>query len=57
MGLKQNQTQVKIAIYNAKIWRNRRELLFKVVTYVRAVICVTLVNYEFYSMAVSQDYK
>jgi len=27
LGLKQNQTQVKIAIYDAKIWRNRHELL------------------------------
>ena len=27
VGLKQNQTQVKIAVHNAKTWQNRRELL------------------------------
>jgi len=30
-GFKTNQTQVKIAVYNAKIWQNRRELLCQVV--------------------------
>ena len=28
-GFKTNQTQVKIAVCNAKIWQNRRELLVK----------------------------
>jgi len=27
VGFKQNNTQVKIAIYNAKIWQNRCELV------------------------------
>jgi len=43
--------KVKIAIYNAKVWQNMRELLCY--CYVRAVICVMLVYHEFYSMAVS----